>query len=246
VSVLVVLSFGLGVAVGHGSFDRWLGTVAGGPPRTNYPQGGQILPAAKLPAGPARTPPLPAENRNRNGEGRKPESAAKPSATPATKGDRAPGLTGSQSANQAATPSVASSAVTSVVRENAGSKFSQAEHTISASGTTAITSRRSVILPSVNAVPIQSAGFHFGALTDHTDPSYPPDAIDKGIEGTVELVVAIGRDGSVMDVEATSGPSVLIPPAIAAVRIWHYKPTYVNGHAVETSDMLRVTFRLPH
>ena len=247
VSGLVVLSFGLGVAVGHGSFDRWLGTAAEGPVQNSS----QVVvgsPAASQPALPTRgaASASPAAQTG-VGAGAKGGSATKANAPRAAIGDGAASSGGAPAASQAATRGVTSSAATSVVAAGAGSKVSQTEHSISASATTAITSRRAVSLAGVKGAPTElGPSFHFGALTDHTEPSYPPEAIDQGIEGTVELTVAIGKDGSVVDVDATSGPNVLIPPTIAAVRIWHYKPTYVNGHAVETSDTLRITFRLPH
>jgi protein TonB len=45
----------------------------------------------------------------------------------------------------------------------------------------------------------------------------------------VQLTALIGLDGSILNLEAISGPTELIPSAMEAVRQWMYKPTLLNG-----------------
>jgi TonB family protein len=227
ISVLVVLSFALGVAVGHGSLDRWLGAPAEELAQ-NKSETGSSSQAASTPA-PAdagsspptlnQTPSQAKVPRPSNGDVSI-SNSSKSASQPWPHGD----ADGAEPTDQATT-------------------FTQPERSVSASATVAITSLRSVVLNGrTGATP--GPGFHCGPLVNHTDPSYPPQAIDQGVEGTVELRVNVARDGSVVDVEPISGPNVLLAPAISAVRIWRYQPTYLGGHAVESSDTLRVTFRL--
>jgi protein TonB len=41
-----------------------------------------------------------------------------------------------------------------------------------------------------------------------------------------------------------SGPPLLVPSAIDAVKQWHYKPYLLNGEAVEVETSVTVTFQL--
>jgi len=40
-----------------------------------------------------------------------------------------------------------------------------------------------------------------------------------------------------------SGPPLLIPAAINAVKQWHYRPYLLNGEAVEVETSVTVTFQ---
>lgn len=241
VSSLVIVSFAFGVAVGHGSFDRLLGTTQG-PIQGSTPapvvSAPATLPGAGSVNGAAASPP--AAN---HGVKTAPAAPSTPKAATRENGpSHAPTLAkGTSSGSHRQT-------LSSVSSDDDTTTFSEPSHPVSATATIAINSQRSVSLPNklVTTFDDSDPGFHFGALADHTDPSYPPPAIDQGVEGTVELHVLIARDGSVKDVQPVSGAYVLQAPTIAAVRIWRYKPTYVNGHSVETNDTLLVTFRLPH
>jgi TonB family protein len=75
-------------------------------------------------------------------------------------------------------------------------------------------------------------------------PSYPPLALQSGIQGTVHFMIAIGRDGRMVEIKVISGHPLLIPPAIAAVRQWEYKPTLLNGQPVEVQTEAWVNFSL--
>jgi len=90
----------------------------------------------------------------------------------------------------------------------------------------------------------RSEGVQSGMLVYRVDPRYPQLAMNAGISGTVELRAIIGRDGRVRSVEALSGSGLLAHAAVAAVREWRYRPTLLNGEAVEVETHVTVHFVL--
>lgn len=98
--------------------------------------------------------------------------------------------------------------------------------------------------PSSPRIIQQSEGVQSGLLVYRVDPRYPQIAISAGISGTVELRAIIGRDGRVRSVEVLSGSALLAPAAVAAVREWRYRPTLLNGEAVEVETHVTVHFVL--
>jgi len=81
-------------------------------------------------------------------------------------------------------------------------------------------------------------------LAKRVSPRYPPLARQARIQGTVKLTAIIARDGSVEKLEVGSGHPLLVPSAIEAVKQWQYKPTLLNGVAVEVVTQIDVIFKL--
>jgi protein TonB len=77
-------------------------------------------------------------------------------------------------------------------------------------------------------------------------PYYPMGARMAYISGTVRLHAIIGKDGSVKQLEAVSGPDELIASAKAAVSQWRYRPILVNGEPVEVDTTIDVIYSLNH
>jgi protein TonB len=74
------------------------------------------------------------------------------------------------------------------------------------------------------------------------DPEYPKIARDAGAKGTVELLATIGPDGRVKTVKVIKGHPMLTKAASDAVMQWLYKPTMLNGVAVEGQVQVQVNF----
>jgi TonB family protein len=89
-----------------------------------------------------------------------------------------------------------------------------------------------------------STSLQIGRVISRVDPIYPEDAKQQGIEGAVRLHVVVGRDGSVQNVEPTSGPNLLAKAAVSAVREWRYAQTLLGGQPVETEQDIVVKFRV--
>jgi protein TonB len=116
---------------------------------------------------------------------------------------------------------------------------------VSASGAIAMSARRSLeILPRSSAASSGTERVVIGKLIVHSEPFYPAEARSRGIEGSVELRAKVGRTGQVVGVTPVSGPWLLFPAAVAAVREWRYEPTYVNGDPVQTLADITIVFRL--
>jgi TonB family protein len=79
-------------------------------------------------------------------------------------------------------------------------------------------------------------------LVSKKDPEYPKLARETGAKGIVELVATIGTDGKVKSVKVVHGPPMLIKAASDAVLQWKYKPTMLNGVAVEAQTQVFVNF----
>jgi len=122
------------------------------------------------------------------------------------------------------------------------------EQSVSASGSVAISSQRSLAVPaeSSQGTPQPGKNLQVGQLVNLVDPVYPPDARQKHIEGTVKLHATIGADGSIKDLQPLSGPAALLPAALTAVREWRYDPTLLNGRPIETQEDISLVFRLPN
>lgn len=79
-----------------------------------------------------------------------------------------------------------------------------------------------------------------------TPPSYPRQAVARGIEGTVLLRALIGPDGETIEIRIhrSSGAVLLDQAAVEAVRHWAFRPALVGGRAVPAWVEVPVRFRL--
>ncbi|HXA49362.1 MAG TPA: TonB family protein [Candidatus Acidoferrum sp.] len=74
------------------------------------------------------------------------------------------------------------------------------------------------------------------------DPEYPKLARQTGARGQVKLTATVGKDGHVKSVKVISGHPMLQAAAVEAVKQWIYKPTLLNGQAVETDTDIVLNF----
>ena len=81
-------------------------------------------------------------------------------------------------------------------------------------------------------------------LAHRVEPLYPTLAKQTGREGRVELHALIATDGSIESLEVVSGDPLFYSSALAAVREWRYRPTYLNGQAVEIDTRITVVYKL--
>jgi len=90
-----------------------------------------------------------------------------------------------------------------------------------------------------------SQGVSQGLLIKSVGPIYPAQARQMRLQGAVELLASIGKDGSITSVKVISGDSVLAHAAIDAVKQWKYKPYYLNDQPVAIQTQVTVKFKLP-
>lgn len=102
---------------------------------------------------------------------------------------------------------------------------------------------------SVPAYP-DSAGVTYPALkesgSDREAVVYPSDAIEEGVEGTVELDMVIGTDGSVerSRVLDDGGDSRLVRAAVEGLRRTGFTPATTNGVPMQMGVVMTVEFLL--
>jgi len=79
---------------------------------------------------------------------------------------------------------------------------------------------------------------------ERTQPVYPAIAKAAHVQGTVVLHAIISKAGTVDQLQLVSGPPLLVSAAMDAVRQWRYRPTLLNGEAVEVDTTIQVVFTL--
>jgi protein TonB len=81
-------------------------------------------------------------------------------------------------------------------------------------------------------------------LIRRIEPIYPALPRQTGREGHVELRAIIGTDGTVRSLQFLDGDPMFYQSALDAVRQWRYKPTVLNGRAVEVDTHITVIYKL--
>jgi protein TonB len=89
-----------------------------------------------------------------------------------------------------------------------------------------------------------SEGVLAAQLISRVEPRYPVLAEQTRTQGTVQLHAIISRDGRITSLDVLSGHPLLVPAALEAVRQWRYRPTTLNGEAVEVETLITIIFRL--
>lgn len=105
---------------------------------------------------------------------------------------------------------------------------------------------RTVAIPTraVPTKPTRVSHIDEGLLIRKVEPVYPHIAKIAHLQGTVYLHAVIGRDGSIQQLQAVSGPPMLLQAALDAVKQWRYRPYILNGEPVEVETQITVVFRL--
>ncbi len=90
-----------------------------------------------------------------------------------------------------------------------------------------------------------SQGVSRGLLVKQVQPAYPATALRMRVEGAVELLATISRNGDISAVKTLNGDPTLARAAADAVKQWKYKPYLLNGEPVEIQTQVTVNFKLP-
>jgi TonB family protein len=91
---------------------------------------------------------------------------------------------------------------------------------------------------------LMGSGVMAGRIIQRVSPIYPAAAKAARVEGTVVLEASIGKDGKIANLQAVSGPKMLIPAAINVVRQWVYEPYLLDGEPVEVGTTINVIYSL--
>jgi protein TonB len=78
----------------------------------------------------------------------------------------------------------------------------------------------------------------------YVEPVYPAAARAAKIEGSVDILATIGKDGVPRSLEPLNGDPRLAAAAIAAISNWRYRPAMLNGQSEESLITITVKFAL--
>jgi len=81
-------------------------------------------------------------------------------------------------------------------------------------------------------------------LVHRVEPIYPTLAKQLGRAGRVELRAVIATDGTIQSLQVVSGDPLFYQSAMDAVRLWRYRPTVLNGEAVEIDTFITVIYNI--
>ena len=89
-----------------------------------------------------------------------------------------------------------------------------------------------------------SSGVIAGLLIAPIRPLYPEIAKMTRTEGTVVIDAIISRSGTIESAQVVSGPPMLQPAALEAVRQARYRPFVLNGQPTEVQTTVTIVFRM--
>ncbi|MEO1173638.1 MAG: energy transducer TonB, partial [Myxococcota bacterium] len=75
-------------------------------------------------------------------------------------------------------------------------------------------------------------------------PTYPRRELERGIEDTVRVNIALDRDGKLIRYELLSGRSAFQRAVRDVVENWEFKPHVVRGQRVETRGIIEIEFKV--
>lgn len=90
-----------------------------------------------------------------------------------------------------------------------------------------------------------SQGVSQGLVVKRIQPSYPDAALRLHLEGTVQLMATVAKNGNITAVKTLSGEPLLAQAATVAVKQWKYKPYLLDGQPVEIQTQVTINFKLP-
>jgi protein TonB len=97
------------------------------------------------------------------------------------------------------------------------------------------------VVPQVSAI---SAGVAEGMLLHKTEPVYPMIAKASHVSGTVVVKATITKAGTIEGAQMISGPKMLGPAALDAVKGWRYRPYMLDNKPVAVETTISIVFRM--
>ena len=94
------------------------------------------------------------------------------------------------------------------------------------------------------AKPLRISVIANGMLLHRVQPDYPIAAKRIRVQGAVEIVAIISREGTIEHLQVVSGHPMLVRAALDAVKQWRYRPYVLNGDPIEVETMIMVNFSL--
>jgi len=90
-----------------------------------------------------------------------------------------------------------------------------------------------------------SQGVSQGLLIKKVAPVYPARALHTHVQGAVQLLATISKDGDITSVKVLGGEPMLAQSAVDAVKQWKYRPYLLDAQPMEIQTQITVNFKLP-
>ncbi|MFZ0285437.1 MAG: energy transducer TonB [Terriglobales bacterium] len=90
-----------------------------------------------------------------------------------------------------------------------------------------------------------SQGVSQGLLIKKVAPIYPQRAMQAHLQGSVQLLATISKNGDISHVKLLNGEPVLAQAAMDAVKQWKYKPYLLDGQPMDIQTQITINFSLP-
>ena len=97
--------------------------------------------------------------------------------------------------------------------------------------------------PQLGTLP-REASFPQPVLVQSVQPAYPPAARAARVDGAVRISATIDKNGVPTLLKVLSGDPRLSAAALGAVRLWRYRPAWLNGNPVESETVITINFQL--
>ena len=81
-----------------------------------------------------------------------------------------------------------------------------------------------------------------GELASRVDPQVSQLAVPYG---SITVLATIDKDGYVSNVKPLYGSLAFLPNVAAAIRNWHYRPTYLDNKPADTQAQIEIDFHPP-
>jgi len=101
--------------------------------------------------------------------------------------------------------------------------------------------RRLIDAESARRVPVSAL-----VIQHYVPPEFPPRALERGLEGWVDVEFTVRRDGTTRDIVVTdaSHAAVFRREAVEAVEQWRFQPREFLGEVIEQRAYTRIRFTL--
>jgi hypothetical protein len=121
------------------------------------------------------------------------------------------------------------------------------EKPIAASSSVAMTSELSVLVPPGPGPEAahKSSRLQTGELVSFVWPRYSRQGDRYGAAETVRVRATVGQLGQVLDIKLLTGSAALFPATMKAIRLWRYKPTFLNKRPIPVQQDITIEFRPP-
>jgi TonB family protein len=84
--------------------------------------------------------------------------------------------------------------------------------------------------------PVRESHFVSRAVIEKVKPEYPPEAMNRDVQGWINVKILVNRDGDVEKACAVDGDQILKEAAEKAALQWKFKPYFGHANAADAGS----------